>query len=192
MSVVMDSAAPGPTGMCVLGQDVNPTEGPCAACGDIVARYHAQIYRYLLDMVGNVAQARRLTHATFLTAYQVRQHPPDPIRRAWLYRIATTTALGALRQRRCRPWARVTPDNEDYGATSDTDWPTQCGEGGAVRVALARLPAPQRACLLLRARDGLTIDEIAYVLHLSSRNVRMTLSRAREQVRVADATPSSR
>ncbi len=48
-------------------------------------------------------------------------------------------------------------------------------EHEAVRHALARLTPPQRACLLLRARDGLSIDEIAHALGMSKGTVKTTL-----------------
>jgi len=191
VSVVMDWSMMG-QGYAGAGQEADRVEGPCGTCDDIVARYHDQIYRYLLGMVGNVAQARSLTHDIFLTAYQTCPHTPDPLRHVWVYRIATTTALDALRQHRRLRWGRVTPDNEGHGARSATNRPRQYGERDAARAALDRLPPPQRACLLPRARDGLTIDEIAYALRLSPGNVRMILSRAKEQVRAADAAPSPR
>jgi len=52
------------------------------------------------------------------------------------------------------------------------------------------LTPPQRACLLLRARDGLSIDEIARALGLSPANVKVTLSRAKERFRAAYSVDS--
>ncbi len=52
-------------------------------------------------------------------------------------------------------------------------------------------PPSQRACLLLRARDGLSIDEIAHALRLSTGAVKMTLYRAKERFRVTYADPES-
>ncbi|MCA1597620.1 MAG: RNA polymerase sigma factor, partial [Chloroflexi bacterium] len=61
--------------------------------------------------------------------------------------------------------------------------PTQVAENEAVRHALAKLTPPQRACLLLRARDGLSIDEIAHAMSMSKGNVKITLYRAKERFR---------
>jgi len=157
---------------------------------DIFTRYHGQIYGYLLGMVGDAEQAQDLTQDTFLKAYNALQRTSDPPLPAWLYRIATNTALDALRHRRRLTWLPFAPDDEDRYAAPGADLPNQCAEREAVQSALARLTPPQPACLLLRARDGLSIDEIAHALRLSPGNVRVTLSRAKERFRVAYAEPS--
>ncbi len=58
-----------------------------------------------------------------------------------------------------------------------------CAEHAAMRMTLARLTPRQRACLLLRARDGFSIDEIAHVLGISPGTVKVTLQRVKEQCR---------
>ena len=61
-----------------------------------------------------------------------------------------------------------------------------CAEHATMPTALARLTPRQRACLLLRARDGFSIDEIAHVLGVSPGKVKVTLRRVKEQSRTAD------
>jgi len=149
-------------------------------------RYQRPIYGYLLGMVGDVEQAEDLTQDTFLKAYKALPRTPDPALPAWLYRIATNTALDALRRRRLR-WLPFTPGDEERWPDPAPDLPTRCAEQEAVRRALAALTPPQRACLLLRARDGLTLDEVAWALGLSIGAAKMTLYRAKERFRVAYA-----
>jgi len=145
-------------------------------------RYQRPIYGYLLGMVGNAAQAQDLTQDTFLTAYKALPRTPDPALPAWLYRIATRTALGALRRRRRLRWLpfALCVGGEDRWLDPAADPLARCAAQQAVRLALARLSPRQRACLLLRAREGLAIAEIAYVLDLSSGAVKVTLRRAKE------------
>lgn len=159
--------------------DVDDTALPFDA---LFARYHGPIYAYLLGMVGDVAAAQTLTENTFLTAYQALACEPDPVLPAWLYRIATTAAFAALR-RRCRwAWLPFAPGDERCPAPVCA-LPTICGEHEAVWMALAQLSPHERACLLLGARAGLTLAEIAAALGASEVNATVLLYRAKERFR---------
>ena len=160
------------------------------AFDEMVTRYHGRIYGYLLGMVGDAEQAQDLTQDTFLKAYKALPRTPDPVLPAWLYRIATNTALDALRHRRRLTWLPFAPGDEERWAAPGADLPTRCAEREAIQTALTRLTPPPRACLLLRARDGLSIDEIARALGLSPANVKVTLSRAKERFRAAYSVDS--
>ncbi len=160
------------------------------AFDEMFTRYHGRIYGYLLGMVGDAEQAQDLTQDTFLKAYKALPRTPDPVLPAWLYRIATNTALDALRHRRRLTWLPFAPGDEERWAAPGADLPTRCAEREAIQTALTRLTPPQRACLLLRARDGLPIDEIARALGLSPANVKVTLSRAKERFRAAYSVDS--
>jgi len=56
-----------------------------------------------------------------------------------------------------------------------------------VGAALAQLSPRDRACLLLRAREGLTLEETAQVLGLSIGATKMTLYCTKERCRTAYA-----
>ncbi|HZS86817.1 MAG TPA: RNA polymerase sigma factor [Chloroflexota bacterium] len=150
---------------------------------DIFARYQSAIYGYILNMVGNVEQAQDLTQDTFIKAYKALPGTQDLVLPAWLYRIATNTALDALRHRRRLTWLPFGPGEDEAIPDSEPDLPTSLAEGESMRLALARLTPPQRACLLMRARDGLSIDEIAQAMSMSKGNVKITLYRAKERFR---------
>ena len=151
---------------------------------DIFARYQGPIYGYILSMVGNAEQAQDLTQDTFVKAFKAMPTARDLVLPAWLYRIATNTALDALRHRRRLTWLPFGSGEGDAQLpATDPDLPTHLAEGEAMRAALARLTPPQRACLLMRARDGLSIDEIAEAMHMSKGNVKITLYRAKERFR---------
>ncbi len=150
---------------------------------EMFARYQGPIYGYILGMVGNPEQAQDLTQDTFVKAYKALPTTRDLVLPAWLYRIATNTALDALRHRRRLLWLPFAPGDDERIPAPDLDLPTQVAENEAVRYALAKLTPPQRACLLLRARDGLSIDEIAHAMSMSKGNVKITLYRAKERFR---------
>lgn len=152
---------------------------------DMFSRFHTPIYGYILGIVGNVEQAQDLTQDTFVKAFKALPAAHDPILPAWLYRIATNTALDALRHRRLLSWLPFAPGAEEYLPSGAPDLPSSIAESEAVRQALACLTPPQRACLLLRAHEGFTLDEIAVTLRMSKGNVKMTLHRAKERFRCA-------
>lgn len=167
----------GTFGSRVLEEAMRPT------FDNIFARFHGPIYRYILGMVGNPEQAQDLTQDTFVKAYRALPTTGDLILPAWLYRIATNTALDALRHRRRLTWLPFAPGQDEAIPAEEPDLPTSLAEGEAVRLSLARLTPPQRACLLMRARDGLSLDEIAHAMKMSKGNVKITLFRAKERFR---------
>jgi len=153
----------------------------------LFTRYHGPIYGHILGLVGDPAQAEDLTQDTFLKAYKALPGAREGAVVAWLYRIATNTARDALRHRRRLTWLPFGPGDEERLPAPVGDLTTCLATREAVRQALAWLTPMQRACLLLRARDGLSIDEIARALGLSTGNVKMTLYRAKERFRAAYA-----
>jgi len=152
---------------------------------ELFARYQGPIYGYILGMVGNVEQAQDLTQDTFIKAFKALPDTRELVLPAWLYRIATNTALDALRHRRRLTWLPFAPGDDERLPAPELDLPSHFAESEAVRSALSRLTPPQRACLLLRAHDGFSIDEIAHALHMSKGNVKITLYRAKERFRSA-------
>jgi len=163
---------------------------PLPSFDQLFTRYQGPLYRHILGLVGDLAQAQDLTQDTFLKVFTALPGTRDPVRPAWLYRIATNTARDALRHRRRLTWVPFAPGDDDRLPAPDRDLPTHLAEHEAVRHALARLTPPQRACLLLRARDGLSIAAIAHALRLSPGNVKMTLYRAKGRFRAAYTDPA--
>jgi len=191
VSVVMNRHRMGRMGAAVGGRAPR-VEEERATFDEMFTHYQRPIYGYLLGMVGDVEQAEDLTQDTFLKAYKALPRTPDPALPAWLYRIAMNTALDALRHRRRLTWLPFAPGDEERWPDPAPDLPARCAEQEAVQRALAALTPPQRACLLLRAHDGLTLDEVAQALGLSIGAAKMTLYRARERFRVAYADRAPR
>jgi RNA polymerase sigma-70 factor (ECF subfamily) len=107
----------------------------------------------------------------------------------WLFAIArnvrnSAAADGAAR-RRAEPGGldlAGDPSDESPGARPEATAAAR-EQVAALREALERLPARQRQCLLLRARDGLAYEEIATLLRLSVNTVRNHIAQARATLR---------
>jgi RNA polymerase sigma-70 factor (ECF subfamily) len=161
-----------------------------SAFDELFTRYHAHIYGYLLGLVGNAEQARGLTQDTFLKAYKVLSRTPDLAPPIWLYRIATDVALDALHGRRRPAPFPFAPGNDRQWVAVGAGMASACAEHAAMPTVLVRLTPRQRACLLLRARGGFSIDDIVHILGISPGAVKVTLRRVKEQCRTeASAAP---
>jgi RNA polymerase sigma-70 factor (ECF subfamily) len=113
--------------------------------------------------------------------------------RTWLYRIATTTALGHLRRRK-RSREQLAPGDDAVGATDADPAPSPEEQLAAQEVAaivqraVAALDDKYRDVLVLRA-DDTPETEVARRLGLSVANVKIRAHRARHQLRAALVVP---
>jgi RNA polymerase sigma-70 factor (ECF subfamily) len=156
--------------------------------GLLFEAYHDRIYRYLLRLVRNPAEAEDLTQETFLRAYRRGDSLRDPDAvRGWLYRIATHAALDRLRQRKSRP---TLDSDESAGqlaaAVSASPSVLEVVErketSACVQRCLDFLPDHYRAVILLHEAHGLTAPEIANLLGVSLFTVKIRLHRARQKL----------
>jgi RNA polymerase sigma-70 factor (ECF subfamily) len=147
----------------------------------LVGQYQAPLFRYLRGFVGDAEQARDLVQDTFLRAFRSLGSLDDPgLLRSWLYRIAHNLACSALRRRRLISWLPLLPTHR--GSPSPD---RSAIEAARVEEALSRIPAEQRAPLLLHLVAGFSYAEIAALLSVTEGAVRMRISRGRAAFRAA-------
>lgn len=148
----------------------------------LLREHHRSIFVYLCRLTGDQSQAEDLTQDTFIKAYRaIGRLSADANVRAWLYRIATNTALDCLRRRRLISWLPLF-DNDCHPAI-ETSFVESSLEGIAVHQALRQLPPRYRVPLLLYACHGLSTREIADIMKISRGAVKTRLFRAREKFR---------
>jgi RNA polymerase sigma-70 factor, ECF subfamily len=156
--------------------------GEAEAFSELFETYHPRICRYLCALVRDADWAEDLAQQTFLKAYRALSRGAPPANpRAWLYTIATRTAISGLRRRRLMAWWPA-------GLVAHSTVPGQealTGERDLLDRALARLTGADAACLLLRFQHELPYAELAQILGLSVPAARMRLSRARAAFREA-------
>lgn len=157
--------------------------GDVAAFETLVRRYQRPIYRLAARMLGDNGEAEDVTQDVFVTAWR---HLPS-IRdgaaiRSWLYRAATNRCLNQARARRPTvpldhaesPHAGRCPSAEEYAEAAELL--------AALRAALGRLTADQRACWLLAEVEDLSYRDIAEILNTTPPAVRGRLARARAKL----------
>jgi RNA polymerase sigma-70 factor (ECF subfamily) len=158
-------------------------DGDMRAFEALVRRYQRPIYRLAVRMLDDTGEAEDVTQEVFVTAWRrLRGIQEGKAVRAWLYRIATNRCLNILRAR--KPTAPL--QEEAIPVAGPATSPEARAEAHerliALRAALDRLTAEQRACWLLREVEELSYAEIAAILHTTPQAVRGRLARARAEL----------
>jgi RNA polymerase sigma-70 factor (ECF subfamily) len=179
----------GPRGIAVSG--VWDRDDAAVFVEALFARYHTEIYAYLLRMLREPELAADLTQDAFIKAYRNYETLEKPENaRAWLYQIAHRVALDEIRRRkiiRFLPWTGESPGS----APSAERLVMDAHLSADMQRALGRIPERQRAALLLAELHDLTGLELAAALGVSHVAARALLTRARESLRVALAAERS-
>ncbi len=157
--------------------------GDRAAFADLVRRHTPAMSRYAYRMLGNSHDAEDVVQEAFLSAWRgLAGFRGESTVRTWLFRLVATKALNSRRRSRPVP-AEV--DILAEQASSEPGPATRAVDArmlADLQVALAALPARQRACWLLREVEDLGYREIAEVLATTPTVVRGQLERARTEL----------
>jgi RNA polymerase sigma-70 factor (ECF subfamily) len=159
--------------------------GDRAAFDEIVRRHGPFALRVALRLCHDRAAAEDAAQDAMLRVWhQIHRYDPEIARfSTWLYRITVNLCIDQSRK-----WRGValpegydetdpSPDGEQTLAALETSRSLAAG--------LRRLPARQRAAMLLVYEEGLSGAEAARVLGFSPKAVERLLARAREQLRKA-------
>jgi RNA polymerase sigma-70 factor (ECF subfamily) len=160
----------------------------------LVRGHHRRLYRILLCVTGNTADAEDATQTAFLKAFQ---HLEDFEGRArfgtWLTRIAINEGLECVRTR--KPMESLSPEEEDREpfrprlVRAWADDPEQLYQREELRAvverAVASLPMRYRMAVLLRDLEQLSTAEAAAALGLGIPTLKTHLLRGRLMLREA-------
>jgi RNA polymerase sigma-70 factor, ECF subfamily len=151
--------------------------GDQGAFAQLFEQYHAPILNYLHRMVSDRALAEDLTQDTFIKAYNaLPRTKPDLAFKAWLYRIATNTAISHLRRGKIIKWLPFLTDRE----TPDELIEKSVTRKMDINEALSKLPQHYATALLLRHYQGLSLAETAQALDVTENAAKLRLFRARK------------
>jgi RNA polymerase sigma factor (sigma-70 family) len=142
-------------------------------------RHVHDVYRYVLAVLRNPADAEDATQATFLSAYRAFQRGDRPdLPRNWLLKIAHNECRQRFRMLARRP-KEVVWDERVAAPAADESIPT----AGELREALGHLSFNQRSALVMRELEGRSYGEIGQILDLSVSAVETLIFRARRALR---------
>ena len=151
--------------------------GDAEAFARLFEHYHAPILNYLHRMVSDRALAEDLAQDTFIKAYKALPRTSGDLAfKAWLYRIATNTAISHLRRGKVIRWLPFLTDRE----TGDESIERSVTRSTDVNEALGKIPKHYAAALLLRHYQGLSLAETAQALDITENAAKLRLFRARK------------
>jgi RNA polymerase sigma factor (sigma-70 family) len=157
-------------------------QGDRRAFEAIYRRYHQDLYRFCLAMLGSPHDAQDTLQNTMVKVLRALPGEERQIKlKPWLYRIARNEAIETLRRRR----DRVEPEPEQAAPTA-----AQIAERAEDRerlrglfADLERLPSRQRGALVMRELSGLSFEEIAKAFETTPATARQTVYEARLSLR---------
>ncbi len=151
------------------------------AFGDLVRLHRAGVINVVYRMCGDPALAEDSAQNAFIRAWQnLDRYHPSASFRSWLYRIAINGALDVLRRQKPALDLEKT-DLVALGQGMDDRLESR-ERVERVRKAVGSLPAACRAALILREYEGLSYQEIAEALEISTGTVMSRLNYARNRL----------
>lgn len=160
--------------------------GEVGAFEELYRRYQPYVYNIAYGIVQNAEDARDVTQDVFLHVYDALPHfRGGSAFSTWLYRVTVNTAISYLRKQKRQ--LQVPLDALKEFRAEETAEPEQqtarVEQQQAVQQVLAQLPEQQRAVLVLRYFQDLSLEEIAQTLNCSVAAVKVRLHRARNAFR---------
>ena len=143
-------------------------DGRPGAFDVIVERHRRPVYQICYRFLGNHEDASDLSQDVFLRAYRgLKAFKGNAALGTWLHRIAVNTCLNRVALK--TPKGEPLDETEPADTTSETPTERMLRDERAVRVraAVAKLPAKQRAALILRTYQEQSHQEIADALGTS-------------------------
>jgi RNA polymerase sigma-70 factor (ECF subfamily) len=170
-------------------------QGDVLAFEKLFLRYQRRIYNLAYRMVGNEADAADLTQETFIRAYEaIPSLRNEAAFSTWLFRIVVNLCKNhrKVAKLECDSLDELTDENGEpefawVGTATMTESPAYALERAErdqqIQGALAALTDEHRTVVVLHHLEGLSLVEIATILHCQVGTVKSRLARAREELK---------
>jgi len=162
--------------------------GDLDALTALVTRYQNRLYRYLLRLVRQPADAEDLFQQTWVrVAERIGKYDPQRNFDAWLFSVARNLAIDHLRRVRTEsldePVAGEIDGEAKVARLVSHDRPALDGilereRAGRIGMLLGELPVSYREVLTLRFEEEMKLEEIAEVLDMPISTVKTQLRRS--------------
>ncbi len=149
----------------------------------IVDRYSQRVFSLIVGIVGDRASAEEVAQDVFVKVFEkLHRFRGESAFSTWLFRIAYTTAISALRGANRR---ETSLDEGRIAALPDTDEP-DFNEGRIERMeaAIEKLPPADQALLKLFYMEERSIAEISYIVNGTQSNIKTRLHRIRCKLKI--------
>lgn len=145
------------------------------ALEEVIDTYSKSLLRYCISILCDVEEAKDVLQDTFIKAYEKRsQFQPGTSINAWLYRIAYTTAINAVRRRKLR--FKLWKASEDISPAQESHI------SEPLYSILSSLSVADRALLYGRVLDERSYQELSHILNVSESTLRKRFERLRSRL----------
>lgn len=167
--------------------------GDKSACDECITLHSPTLNRLLLRLLGNEQDAEDVLQETFLNAFRaIDRFEGRSSLSTWLYRIAYNAAMMRLRRAKAPTVSVEETLNETPGYIPRQlfDWcclPEETFDSEEVqtelRQAIAAMPESLQTVFTLRELEGMSTEETAVTLNLTTSATKVRLHRARQWLR---------
>ncbi len=164
-------------------------EGDLQAFNQLVELYQTQLYGLAYNILRNTASAEDITQESFISAFKSIGKFRGGSFKAWLFRIVTNTSIDYLRSSKRHPSESLDESIAELGfdVASKEESPEEHAMRRELRSEIERglhvLPYDQRMAATLVDIQGLSYEEAAEALGISSGTLKSRLSRGRFRLR---------
>lgn len=168
-------------------------EGSAAAFSKLVEMYEEKAIHTAYAFLGNMEDARDAAQEAFVKAYQALGSFKGSSRfSTWLVRIVINQCKDALRKKKSRGLFGLFPgkdEEEDPVQKIESKMPDSQKQlmdreiGEAVHEAMEKLPFQQKSVFALRYIEGMSLEEIAEAMNLSTGAVKAHLWQAGQKMK---------
>ena len=167
--------------------------GDARAFEALLTEHAERVYAHVARILGAGPEAEDVVQDACISAWRSIASFEGTSFRAWLFRIATNRAIDVVRARRRRGELPLEPNDDEErtwaepaaGSPELADLASDREALRLVEAALARLPAEQRAVVVLRDIEGFDYEEIARITATELGTVKSRIHRGRLAVRNA-------
>lgn len=158
--------------------------------GELYDRYANKVFRKCISMVKHTEDAQDLAHDILVKAFlHIANFAGNSSFSTWIYAITYNQCIDFLRNK--QKLKITTTENEYLPELSDeSDTGDVSGkelfeiEFALLKQLMHELSEDDRAILLMKYQDDMSIEDIQQVLSLNSSAVKMRLKRARDRLRI--------
>ena len=147
---------------------------------ELVGRFETRIYRFLVQYVGNAADAQDLTQETFVKAWRnIGRFDPTRDFATWIFVIARRTAANHFRGRKAH---EILPEELASNAAGPGESAAAGDQSAVLWRAAKRMKGRYFEALWLRYAEEFSVAETARVMGLTVLHVKVILHRARKEL----------
>ncbi|MCX7885716.1 MAG: sigma-70 family RNA polymerase sigma factor [Verrucomicrobiae bacterium] len=148
---------------------------------ELLVRCRRPVLNFVYRLLGDAAEAEDVAQEVFVRAYQCwADYDPRRKLSTWLFALARNAAIDRLRHRQRHPAEPLDSVPEPSVVSREVET-REIGE--QIAAAIQSLPEDQRTAIVLFEYHGLSVAEIAEVMHCSQKSVESRLYRARQTLR---------